>query len=160
VIDAHEAAVALGSNVGDRPAELAAAVEFLRSLADGAAIEASPWIESDPVDCPPGSPGFLNGVVILRFTGTPQELLAACRAFERRRGRDHALARNSPRPIDLDLLFHGMREIATGELTLPHPRMAQRRFVLEPLAALRPDLRLPGHASTIRELLDHLPAGP
>ena len=115
MIDPLEAAVALGSNVGDRHAELAAAVDFLRSLADGAAIEVSPWIESDPVDCPPGSPGFLNGVVILRFTGTTQELLAACRAFERRRGRDHALARNSPRPLDLDLLFHGMREIATAD---------------------------------------------
>ncbi len=153
-----ECAVALGSNLGDRAAHLRAAAAFLESLATGP-VEFSPVFEAAPLDCPPGSPAFLNAAAIFPTTFEPGALLARCRAFESARGRPGAYARNSPRPLDLDLLYHGGLVSSDPGLILPHPRLHLRRFVLEPLAALRPDLVLPGFDRTISELLAGLPSG-
>ena len=110
------------------------------------------------MDCPPDAPPFLNTVAVFRFTGEPLDLLRRCRAFERECGRPAVYDRNAPRPLDLDLIAFGPVTLTTRELTLPHPRATQRRFVLEPLAKIRPHLTLPGQTQTVTQLLAHLPA--
>jgi 2-amino-4-hydroxy-6-hydroxymethyldihydropteridine diphosphokinase len=111
------------------------------------------------VDCPPGSPVFVNAVVGL-VTGrgeTPETLLSKLQALEREFGRRPKEILNEPRPLDLDLIAFGYETRATAELTLPHPRAHERRFVLQPLSELGPDLILPGQAQTVAELLHRLP---
>jgi 2-amino-4-hydroxy-6-hydroxymethyldihydropteridine diphosphokinase len=149
--------IALGSNLGDRGATLDRGLAFLRTLADGGRLDAAPVLETAPVDCPPGSPPFLNTVAVFRFTGEPLDLLRRCRAFERECGRPAVYDRNAPRPLDLDLITFGPVKLATRELTLPHPRAAQRRFVLEPLSRVRPHLVLPGQTESVTPLLARLP---
>lgn len=151
----HQVGVALGSNLGNRHALLAAGFAFLDRLdANGRALR-SGLVETKPVDCAPGTPSFLNAAAEIRFRGEPEELLARLQAFERELGRAPADLRpvNAPRPLDLDILYFGPQVQSTDRLTLPHPRMTQRRFVLEPLAQIRPDLILPGEKRTVRELL-------
>ena len=148
--------IALGSNLGDRAAEIEAGFSFLRTLvADGDVLH-SAVIETEPVDCPPGSAPFLNAVAEIRLDPTdwpPEELLRRLQAFEVERGRPREHARHSARPLDLDILYYGDRVLETPDLTLPHPRLAERRFVLEPLAQIRPALVLPGQTRPVRELL-------
>jgi 2-amino-4-hydroxy-6-hydroxymethyldihydropteridine diphosphokinase len=154
--DPVEVVVALGSNLGDRGATLDLGVALLRSLAVNFQVEVAPVMETAPVDCPPGSPPFLNTVAIFRFVGNPLDLLRCCRALEGECGRPDVHERNAPRPLDLDLVCFGDCVMNTPELILPHPRATQRRFVLEPLAALRPHLVLPGHTATVSETLARL----
>src|SRR5688500_7412477 len=135
---AIECGIALGSNSGDRMANLREAVAALRERDPG--LEVSRVYETAPVDCPEGSGAFYNAVVILRWTETPEELLDFLRGIEASLGRPADRARNAPRGIDLDLLFAG-DAVRDGErLMLPHPRLHVRRFVLQPLCDLRPDL--------------------
>jgi 2-amino-4-hydroxy-6-hydroxymethyldihydropteridine diphosphokinase len=149
--------IALGSNLGDRQAELDAGISFLRDLSlDGRARE-SPRIETAPVDCPPGSQNFLNSVAEIELDPEimpPRELMLRLQAFERERGRPGERAVNTPRPLDLDIIYFGDRIIEEPDLVIPHPRAAQRRFVLQPLSHLRPELVLPGQTKTVRELLN------
>ncbi len=153
--------IALGSNLGDRAVEIAAGFSFLQTLS-ASAIRRSTIIETAPVDCPPGSAPFLNAVAEIQIDPSrlsATALHARLKRFERERGRPPEHARNAPRPLDLDLLYFGDLVLDTPELTLPHPRAAQRPFVLGPLAELRPDLRLPGQTRTVYELLhDGAPA--
>jgi len=147
--------IALGSNLGDRAAEIEAGFAFLQTLS-AAAISRSSIIETAPVDCPPGSAAFLNAVAEIEVDPAhlpPSALLVRLQAFETRRGRPREHGRNTPRPLDLDLLYYGDRVLETAELTLPHPRIAARPFVLQPLAELRPMLVLPGQVRTVRDLL-------
>jgi 2-amino-4-hydroxy-6-hydroxymethyldihydropteridine diphosphokinase len=149
--------IALGSNLGDRAAEIEAGFTFLRSLSTDGRIRRSTVIETAPVDCPPGSAPFLNAVAeLLVDPGTcpPDQFHSRLKQFETERGRPPEHARNGPRSLDLDLLYFGDLVLDTPELTLPHPRAVQRRFVLGPLAELRPDLRLPGQTRTVLELLE------
>ena len=155
MIPTMECGIALGSNAGDRQANLNAALAALRRLDPG--LEVSPVLETEPVDCPEGSGAFLNAAAILKWNGTPEELLSALRRIESELGRPLERARNAPRTIDLDILFAGSEVRTSAELTIPHPRLHERRFVLEPLAALRPGLVLPGFSCPVRELLYRLP---
>ena len=139
------AGLALGSNLGDRLAHLAAARDALKELAAPGEFLQAPIFATAPVDCPDGSPDFLNTVVEFPFAGTPEELLDATQAIERQLGREPRPLRNAPRPIDLDLLYLGDLQHQHHRLQLPHPRLHLRRFVLEPLAGIRPRLVLPGH---------------
>jgi 2-amino-4-hydroxy-6-hydroxymethyldihydropteridine diphosphokinase len=154
--------IALGSNVGDRAAEIAAGFSFVQALSADGAIRRSTIIETAPVDCPPGSAPFLNAVAEIevdpaRLSATA--LHARLKRFELERGRPLEHPRNAPRPLDLDLIYFGDLVLETPGLILPHPRAAQRLFVLAPLAELRPDLLLPGQGRTVRELLhDGAPA--
>lgn len=152
-----EAAVGLGSNQGDRFGHLRVGIAFLKTLATDRRVEVSPLYETAPVDCPPGSADFINAVVVFQTEGSPEDLLARMLAFEWERGRPEHRARNAPRPLDMDLLYYGDIVRATPALILPHPRLASRRFVLQPLCDLRPDLILPGQGSTVKELLAALP---
>jgi len=150
-------AVALGSNLGDRMANLRAARRAIVDLAGVAPpILCSAIYETDPVNCEPGAQKFLNAVLEFDYEGEPAELLAKLRRIEESLGRARNHERNRSRPIDLDLLYFGDRKIDNEELRLPHPRIQLRRFVLAPLAEIRPDLTLPGQTKTVRELLAQL----
>jgi len=153
--------VALGSNLGDRAAALAAARRLLASLHAGPdAPLFSALYEAEPLDCPAGSPDFLNATAEIETDLDSTALLGQLRAVERAAGRASSPARNIPRPLDLDILYYGDLVVSGPGLTLPHPRMFERRFVLQPLAEIRPDLVLPGQTQTIRALLHALPPKP
>ena len=148
--------IALGSNLGDRSAELDAGILFLRLLAKDNVVRESPRIETAPVDCPPGSPAFLNSVAELEVDSVmlpPLNLLGCLQEFEIDRGRSPLRDANAPRPLDLDIIYYGEERFDQMGLVIPHPRAHLRRFVLEPLSHLRPDLVLPGQTKTVREFL-------
>ena len=149
--------VALGSNLGNRLRNLQDARAMLRTLAAAHSdFMQAPVYQAEPVDCPPGSPDFYNTVVEFGCLLDPHELLERTRGIEFHLGRRVAAERNAPRVIDLDILYVGDVELENDILLLPHPKLTERRFVLQPLADIRPDLVLPGDAATIREHLRHL----
>jgi 2-amino-4-hydroxy-6-hydroxymethyldihydropteridine diphosphokinase len=154
------AIIALGANMGDSRETVLRGMERLEELAEGPVLKSSLW-QTAPVDCPPASPAFVNAVVGLtpRAGETPESLLTKLQALEREFGRRPKKVLNEARPLDLDLIaFAG--EVRHGDfLALPHPRAHERRFVLQPLAEISPDLILPGQRSTAAELLEMLPAG-
>src|SRR5216683_2875410 len=154
------AIVALGSNLGDSWQSILRAIERLQSFSDAPLLRSSLW-QTSPVDCPPGSPVFVNAVVALapQPRETPESLLAKLQALEKEFGRKPKKVLNEPRPLDLDLIAFGNQTRAAKELTLPHPRAHERRFVLEPLNELAASLRLPGQSASVQELLEGLPAG-
>jgi 2-amino-4-hydroxy-6-hydroxymethyldihydropteridine diphosphokinase len=149
--------IALGSNLGDRLVHLQAATECLRELATaGEAFLAAPIYQTEPRFCPPGSPPFYNTVVELDYQGDPFSLLDNTRKLERQLGREPKAERNAPRVIDIDLLYCGDIQVDSERLILPHPRICERRFVLQPLADIRPDLILPGQKFGVSTLLERL----
>lgn len=142
--------LSLGSNLGDRLRHLQEAKSFLVGLSTEHWHRAAPVYETQPVDCPPNTPAFYNTVVEIEYAGTPRELLGQLLAYERTRGRDRSLSRNASRPIDIDILYFGDYRIDERDLVIPHPRMMERRFVLLPLAQVRPDLELPDGVGDVR----------
>lgn len=155
------AGIALGSNLGDRAARMGAARDFVFSLHEGpGAAAGSALYETDPVDCPPGTAPFLNAVVEIESNLDPEAILRRLRDYEQKSGRGATGPRNSPREIDLDILYAGDLRRASPALILPHPRMMSRRFVLQPLADIRPDLVLPGGDDSVAVLLSRLPPLP
>lgn len=153
--------VGLGANAGDRAAALRAALAAL-GAADGLRVAAvSPVYETEAHRLPGQGPqpDHLNAVAEVRTTRAPDALLGVFHALERLAGRDPAASPWSPRPLDLDLLLYGDRVLETPALTLPHPRLAERRFVLQPLADLAPDLAVPGTGHTVADLLAACPDG-
>ena len=150
-------AIALGTNLGDPAVLLGAAARALRELAvAGRPFLAAPVFRSAAVDCAPGAPDFHNSAVAFWFAGTAFQLLDSTRRIEAALGRPALRPHHAPRPIDLDILVFGAERIATPKLTIPHPRLAARRFVLEPLAAILPDLVPPGAGATVAAMLAQL----
>ena len=150
-------AVALGSNLGDRLENLRAAREHIVDLAGvQPPVLSSAIYETDPVDCEPEAQKFLNTVIEFDYQGDPLKLLGKLRKIEKALGRPHDHARNVSRTIDIDLLYAGDTKVEGQELQLPHPRLHLRKFVLQPLADIRPELILPKQTKTIRELLARL----
>jgi 2-amino-4-hydroxy-6-hydroxymethyldihydropteridine diphosphokinase len=141
--------IALGSNLGDRYTYLTHGVESLRAALTN--VRVSSFIETDPVGVF-GQPPFLNGVVIAETTLTARALLDLLLEIEHRLGRLRPFER-APRTLDLDLIVYGDRVIQEPDLQVPHPRFRERRFVLEPLAELAPDLVDPVTSRTVAELL-------
>jgi 2-amino-4-hydroxy-6-hydroxymethyldihydropteridine diphosphokinase len=132
----------LGSNVGDREENLRAAIRMLGER--GVEVDAvSSTYETEPVGEVLDQPDFLNAAIRIRTELEPEELLDACKAIEGERGRILDAPRHSPRPLDVDLLLLGELELSTDRLTLPHPEVTSRRFVLAPLLELDPGLALP-----------------
>jgi 2-amino-4-hydroxy-6-hydroxymethyldihydropteridine diphosphokinase len=132
----------LGSNVGDRESHLRAALELLASR--GVEVEAvSSTYETEPVGEVLDQPDFLNAAIRIRTELEPEALLDACKEVESARGRPLDAPRHSPRPLDVDLLLLGDLQLSTDRLTLPHPEVTSRRFVLAPLLELDPNLMLP-----------------
>jgi 2-amino-4-hydroxy-6-hydroxymethyldihydropteridine diphosphokinase len=146
--------IAFGSNLGDRLAYLRDARARVLSLPGVALpILSAPLFETDPADCEPGTPPFLNTVIEVEYVGHPVTLLDALRAIEIDLGRPSKHPRNVSRPIDLDILYAGNLALRNEEIAIPHPRLHLRRFVLAPLAEIRPELLLPGEMKTVAQLL-------
>jgi 2-amino-4-hydroxy-6-hydroxymethyldihydropteridine diphosphokinase len=138
--------IGLGSNLGDREATIHRALELLGADDDIEVTAVSSLVETDPVGYE-NQPRFLNGAAALRTELPAGELLERMFAVERELGRTRTGPRFGPRTIDLDLLLYGQESIDEPGLRIPHPRLAERRFVLEPLAELDRDLRVPGRGS-------------
>ena len=143
--------VALGSNLGDRGAHLEAALAALRSTEGIEVVAVSRTFETDPVGPPPQGP-YLNAAARLRTTLSPRALLERLLAIEAERGRERGAVRNAARTLDLDLLFFADLRVDEPGLTLPHPRLHQRPFVLDPLCEIAPDLVHPVLVETIASL--------
>ncbi len=146
--------VALGSNLGDSAAIVREAIAALGERS-AVAVRASSLWTSTPVDCPPGSPLFVNAVAALtaREGETPQSLLSALQAMEREAGRRPKQVLNEARPLDLDILAWGSLVLSTPTLVLPHPRAHARRFVLQPWAEVAPGFVVPGLGRTVADLM-------
>jgi len=154
---ANRVALALGSNLGNRLAHLKEARDMLRKLSpEEACYLQAPIYQSEPVACPHNSPDFFNTVIEIDYIGTPYELLEYTQGIEFLFGRETVHQFNAPRIIDIDILYFGNETMDGGILTIPHPRLTDRRFVLHPLADIRPNHILPGDTATIAEHLKHL----
>lgn len=153
------AIVALGSNLGNSREIIRTAMARLQNFSDRPILKSSLW-QTTPVDCPPDSPKFVNAVLGLvpQKNETPESLLEKLRELEQEFGRKPKMILNEPRQLDLDLLAFGLEKRNTAELILPHPRAHLRRFVLQPLCEIAPDLILPGQGKNVAELLTNLPA--
>ncbi|MGA2149443.1 MAG: 2-amino-4-hydroxy-6-hydroxymethyldihydropteridine diphosphokinase [Bryobacteraceae bacterium] len=146
--------LSLGSNIGNREDHLRAAVERL-GPAGVRVLRASPLYETEPVDYT-AQPWFLNQVVEAETELFPLQLLKVTQRIERELGRVRSVPKG-PRTVDIDILFYGRAVVHTERLEIPHPRLAERRFVLAPLADLAPDLRHPVTKRTAREMLAAAP---
>jgi 2-amino-4-hydroxy-6-hydroxymethyldihydropteridine diphosphokinase len=147
----------LGSNVGEPRANLEQAVQALRG--HGVEVLASSSVyETEPVGLVLDQPDFLNACLRIQTDAPPDELLETCKAVERELGRSPGGPRHGPRPIDVDVLLLGSIEYRSDRLTLPHPEVRSRRFVLVPLLELDPDLTLPG-GTRLRDVLNALGPG-
>ncbi len=152
------AIIALGANL---PSPLGAPEQTIRAalaeLQELGPLQSSKLLTSEPEDCPPGSPDFVNAIALVAVDADlhPRHLLEYLQMMEERFGRERhsGQALNAPRTLDLDLISLGSWVLNEPELTLPHPRAAQRRFVLEPLHELLPNYVLPGSNVTVHELL-------
>jgi 2-amino-4-hydroxy-6-hydroxymethyldihydropteridine diphosphokinase len=152
--------IALGSNLGDSRQIIWDAMLRLAKMSNQPVLKSSLW-QTSPVNCPPDSPPFINAVIALvPFADeTPESLLKKLRALEEKSGREAKTVLNEPRVLDLDLIAFGEETRHTPALILPHPRAHLRRFVLQPLREIAPDLILPGQSQTVSQLLAGLPDG-
>ena len=147
--------LSLGSNVGDRERNLKDAIDRLRTI--GAVQSVSSVYETEPVEFTPQG-WFLNCAVALETTETPDRLMAKLLDIEREMGRVRT-RKKGPRIIDIDILLFAKAVVSSPEVASPHPALAQRRFVLEPLSEIAPTVMHPVLEKTVRELLDDMPAG-
>lgn len=140
----RRAVLALGSNLGERLASLQGAVNAIADTPDVWVTAVSPVYETEPVDCPPGAKSFLNVVVLIDTTLAATRLMDRALAVEDAFGRERTEAPNAPRTLDVDLIVVGDRRSDTDHLRLPHPRAAERGFVLRPWFDLEPEAEIPG----------------
>ncbi|MGB8166188.1 MAG: 2-amino-4-hydroxy-6-hydroxymethyldihydropteridine diphosphokinase [Chthoniobacteraceae bacterium] len=148
------AGIALGSNLGDRLANLRSARACVLKIPGiSAPVRDSRIYETEPVNSGPDAGAYLNAVIDVEYEGQPIALLDALQAIEAGFGRPSKRPRNAPRTIDLDILYVGNLALTNQDIAIPHPRLHRRRFVLTPLADVRPELVLPGQQQSVAELL-------
>jgi 2-amino-4-hydroxy-6-hydroxymethyldihydropteridine diphosphokinase len=158
--DKMRSGIALGSNIENRLANLREGYRRVFALNEsGAVVRASSIYETTPVDSEPGTAQYLNAVMEISFDGPPLALLDHLLEIEFKMGRPPKRPRNSPRTIDLDILYLGNLVLNNPEIIIPHPRLANRRFVLAPLAEIAPHLILPGYSRSVSLLLEELSNG-
>lgn len=144
--------LSLGSNMGDRESFLRQAVHLLGSMAGLKLLARSSIYQSAPIDCPEGTPDFLNMVVKMDCTLSPEQLLDGTERLEREMGREMK-GDNSVRAIDIDIILFGEQTFNNDRLTIPHPRMTQRAFVLMPICEISPRLNEPVTGAALSDLL-------
>lgn len=154
--------LSIGSNLGDRLAHLADAVRELDATEGMRVVKRAPVYETEPVGVPEAfrSLSYYNSALLVETELSADDFSTAIHAVETRLGRTRDGVRNSPRVIDIDIIAFGELRSSRADLRLPHPEAASRRFVLQPLSDLTPDLVLPGQTQTVSELLAKLPALP
>ena len=146
--------LSLGSNIGDREANLAGAITILGNYQENNGLQSSSFYNSEPL-FNNDQPEYLNTVVELNTTFTPFEFLDEIQNVERLLGRPNNHKKNAPRTIDIDILTFGDSVLETSELKIPHPGIPYRRFVLVPFKELAPNYIVPGWKTTVKELLNH-----
>jgi len=145
--------LALGSNLGDRLANLRAGRDAVLALPSiTGPCRSSRIYETEPVGTGPDAGRFLNAVIEVEYSGQPIALLDALQGIEAAMGRPSKRPRNAPRTLDLDILYVGNLVLSNDEIVIPHPRLHLRRFVLAPLNDIRPELLLPGQQSPVADL--------
>lgn len=152
------AAIALGGNIGDTESTFSRACSLLASggFKD---LRMASIIVTKAVDCVPDTPDFHNTVAVGHWSGTPHELLNLCQSIERHLGRPASHSSHESRTVDLDIVLFEQRVISTPNLIVPHPRMRQRLFVLQPLAELAPNWPVPPDGKTVGRLLEEIMRG-
>jgi len=156
-----ESGIGLGSNLGDRLANLREALRRLEALPGVRLLGKSSVYETEPVGVPEeyANLTFYNTVLIIGTSLDAHKLFAQLQKIETALGRKRPLRQNTPRTIDIDLIYYDGQTIRSGGLVIPHPRWTKRRFVLQPLADVRGYLILPGHDRRVRDILAALPPG-
>jgi 2-amino-4-hydroxy-6-hydroxymethyldihydropteridine diphosphokinase len=149
--------IALGSNLGNSRQIILDVMARLQTFSAAPILKSSLW-QTSPVNCPSGSPMFLNAVVgiVPQKNETPESLLKKLRGLEQEFGRQPKTVLNEARPLDLDLIAFGSETRNSPELILPHPRAQERKFVLQPLSEIAPELILPGQGKSVADLLGEL----
>lgn len=157
-----EIGLALGSNMGDRLNNLKQARDKIGRIKDVVIVAQSPVYETEPVDMAPEFMGasFFNAVLITECHIDLSTLLQLCSEIERQAGRPPDRRRNEPRVIDIDIIYAGRSVIHNDSLMVPHPRWKSRRFVVQPLADVRPDLVMPNETQSVSDILKLLPEAP
>ncbi len=149
--------LSLGSNIGDRENFLKKGSHFLSTL--GNIVIESSMYETSPEGMPSGTRNFINTVIVIETKISPMELLKNIKELEKREGRNTLNSHMKPRQIDIDILFAGDTILNTPELTIPHPEIKSRKFVLVPLAEILPEFIDPVSGKKVKELLDKLTTG-
>jgi 2-amino-4-hydroxy-6-hydroxymethyldihydropteridine diphosphokinase len=156
-----EAGLSLGANLDDRLAALRAARTAIAALPEVTLLASAPVYETEPVGVPDefANVNFFNTILIVGTSLDAHKLFAQLQKIETTLGRKRTLRQNTPRAIDIDLIYYNGQTIRSGGLVVPHPRWTKRRFVLQPLADVRGYLVLPGHDRRVRDILAALPPG-
>ena len=157
-----EIGISLGSNLGNCTENIAQARSDISAIKDVRILANSPLYKTEPVDVAQEFSGvdFINTITVIESAMDPVELLKHFAGIEQTLGRDKIREHGTPRPIDIDIIYADQITLCTPTLTIPHPRWNARRFVVQPLADVRPDLVLPGETRTVAEILLSLPDEP
>ena len=156
-----EAGLSLGANLGDPLATLRAARDAIAAIPEVSLLAAAPLYETEPINVPDefAALHFINTILIVGTSLDAHKLFSQLQKVELALGRKRTLRQNTPRVIDIDLIYYNGQTIRSGGLVIPHPRWTKRRFVLQPLADVRGYLVLPGHDRRVRDILAALPPG-